>query len=84
MLDSGATSNFIDQTLLKKLDLGTSEPILQAFCILSDHALRTYNQHELAFQVTDITNCIIGTTGTFIAADLKGVHIVFGLSWLVQ
>ena len=48
MLDSKATSNFIDQTLLKELDLGTNKPISQAFRMLFSHALKTYNQHELA------------------------------------
>ena len=79
MLDSGAISNFIDQTLLKKLNLGTGVPILQAFCTLSGHALKIYNQHKLAFQMTNTTNCTIGTAGTFIATNLKGVHMVLGL-----
>lgn len=84
MLDSGATSNFIDQTLLEELDLGIGVPITRAFRTLSGHALRTYNQHELALQATNTTNRTIGTAGTFIAADLKRVHMVLGLPWLVQ
>ena len=83
MLDSRATSNFIDQTLLKKLNLGTDVPITQAFCTLFGHALRTYNQHKLAFQATGINNHTISTTGIFIAADLKRVHMVFELPWLI-
>ena len=54
------------------------------FCELFGHALKTYNQHKLAFQVTDTTNYTIGTTNMFIAVDLKGVHMVLGLPWLVQ
>lgn len=84
ILDSGATSNFINQTFLKELDLGTGKPILRAFCTLFGHALRTYNQHELAFQAINTTNRTIRTADTFIAADLKGIHIVFRLFWLVQ
>ena len=84
MLDSGAINNFIDQTLLKELDLGTNKLILQAFYTLFGHVLRTYNQYKLAFQATDTTNCTIRTASTFIVADLKEVHIVLRLSWLVQ
>ena len=79
MLNSRAISNFIDQTLLKELDLGTGELILQAFHMLSAHALRPYNQHELTLQATDTIKCMIGTASTFIVADLKGVHMVLGL-----
>ena len=84
MLDSGATSNFTNQTFLKKLDLETSVPILQAFCMLFGYALRIYNQHELALQATNTTNCTIGTAGTFIAVNLKRVYMVLKLSWLIQ
>ena len=43
MLDSGTTSNFINQTVLKKLDFRASVSIMQAFYMLFDHALRMYN-----------------------------------------
>lgn len=52
--------------------------------MLSSHALRMYNQHKLAFQATNTINCTINTAGTFIAVDLKGVHMVLGLPWFVQ
>ena len=80
ILNSRTTSNFIDQTLLKELDLETSVPILRAFCTLSNHALKTYNQHKLVLQVTNIINCTIETIGTFIAVDLKKVHMILKLS----
>ena len=84
MLDNKATSNFIDQTLLKKLDLRTGTPIIQAFRTLFGHALRIYNQHKLALKATNTTNCTMGTAGTFITTDLKGIHMVLELPWFVQ
>lgn len=84
MLDSEATSNFIDQTLLKELDLGTDTPITRAFQTLPGHVLRTYNQHKLVFKATNTTNHTISIANMFIAAGLKRVHMVFGLSWLIQ
>ena len=78
MLDSRATSKFINQTLLKELDLVS---ITQMFCTLSGHA---YNQYKLVLKATDTTNCMIGTVGTFIATNLKWVHMILGLFWLIQ
>ncbi|MCJ1422325.1 hypothetical protein MMC29_000205 [Sticta canariensis] len=84
LLDIGAISNFISQTVVKNLAMGKGETVSRGFRTLEWQPLRTYEQHAVAVTAVDSTARSADTIGIFIAADFVGFDIVLGLPWLTR
>jgi transposase InsO family protein len=82
LVDSGAEENFIDQRVVKAMDL-PSEPLSVRANATDGHHLRTYGQVNCETHATDGRGVARSLSQAFIATNIIKFDIILGWPWLI-
>ena len=83
LVDSGAQENFIDQRVVKELDLASKPAPIRATSI-DGHTLKTYGLVDCETHATDGRGTTRSLPQSFISTDIRKFDMILGWPWLVS